>query len=97
MLARDPQNRPKDAELWPHFKDISPKQCRDCDPRHQDVWTPTAEQEAAANEDLDKRRSRVGDKSRCTPILAKPYQGVQRLLSPTLGWGVLLGFKLSPK
>ncbi len=27
----------------------------------------------------------VGDKSRCTPILAKPCQGVQRLLSPTLG------------
>ena len=30
-------------------------------------------------------RTRVGDKSRCTPIPAKPYQSVQRLLSPTLG------------
>ena len=28
--------------------------------------------------------SRDGDKSRCTPIPAKPYESVQRLLSPSL-------------
>ena len=31
------------------------------------------------------KRTRVGDKSRWTPVPAKPYQSVQRLLSPTLG------------
>ena len=33
---------------------------------------------------IDENLTRVGDKSRCTPIPTKPYQSVQRLLSPTL-------------
>ena len=32
----------------------------------------------------NQEHPRVGDKSRWTPIPAKPYQSVQRLLSPTL-------------
>ena len=69
------------------------------------IWKEISAQISLSNSDLSLcgdgfdnfwciDRSRVGDKSRCTPIAAKPYQSVQRLLSPTLGyemfWGPML-------
>lgn len=57
MLAKDHRHRPKTAKLWSSFRNIVPEWCRDCDPRHEDVWRPTAAQEAAANDGLDERRS----------------------------------------
>ena len=57
MLDEAPQNRPASRLLWHLFKDISPKRCRDCDPRSPEVWRPSARQQIAAETGLSNRRS----------------------------------------
>ena len=42
MMAKDHRHRPKTAKLWSPFRNIVPEWCRDCDPRHGDVWRPMA-------------------------------------------------------
>lgn len=57
MLDEDPQNRPASKMLWHRFEDISPKKCRDCDPRSPEMWRPSAKQQTAAETGLSNRRS----------------------------------------
>ena len=58
MMAHDQEHRPKAAGLWSRFQELAPERCRDCDPRHPDVWKPTAAQEAAANKSLNEQEDR---------------------------------------
>ena len=44
MLDEAPSNRPASKILWRQFKDISPKKCRDCDPRSDELWKPSGSQ-----------------------------------------------------
>lgn len=57
MLDENPQNRPASKTLWHRFQDISPKTCRDCDPRSREMWKPSARQQVAAKTGLSNRRS----------------------------------------
>ena len=57
MLDEVPQNRPASKVLWNRFQDISPKECRDCDPRSPEKWIPSARQQTAAEAGLSERRS----------------------------------------
>ena len=57
MLDEVPENRPPSRTLWHRFKDISPKPCRDCDPRSHEMWKPSARQQKAAETGLSNRQS----------------------------------------
>lgn len=57
MLDELPQNRPTSKGLWHQFRDISPKPCRDCDPRSREMWKPSAIQQTAADNGLSNRQS----------------------------------------
>lgn len=52
MLDKVPRNRPASEMLWQQFKAISPKECRDCDPRSHEMWEPSATQREAAENGL---------------------------------------------
>ena len=57
MLDEVPQNRPASTGLWHHFKNISSKPCRDCDPRSDKMWKPSERQKKGEEEGLFNRRS----------------------------------------
>lgn len=48
MLSRDPDDRPKSKELFQSFASVALQPCRDCDPRHPNVWKETAQQKERA-------------------------------------------------
>ena len=57
MLDETPTVRPKAKCLWEKFQYVSVERCRDCDPRHPEVWKPSAEQKQKAEEGTNNRRS----------------------------------------
>ena len=57
MLDEVPQNRPASKELWHQLQGISPKPCRDCDPRSDEMWKPSVMQIIGEEKDLSKRQS----------------------------------------
>lgn len=57
MLDETPTARPKTKGLWEKFQWVSNEKCQDCDPRHPDVWVPSAAQKQKAEEGTSNRRS----------------------------------------
>ena len=57
MLFRDPIKRPKSVDLWNCFTNVSPDLCRDCDPRHKEMWEPSDRQKEDSQSGLANRRS----------------------------------------
>lgn len=57
MLDETPTVRPKTGGLWEMFQFVSTELCRDCDPRHLEVWEPSAFQRQKAEEGTNIRRS----------------------------------------
>lgn len=57
MLDRTPDVRPKAKGLWENFSRVSSEVCRDCDPRHPEVWKPSELQRQQAEKGTNCRRS----------------------------------------
>ena len=57
MLDETPTSRPKAKGLWGKFQWVSDDKCRDCDPRHPEVWIPSAVQKQKLEEGTNNRRS----------------------------------------
>ena len=57
MLDETPIVRPKARGLWQKFHLVSSEICRDCDPRHPEVWKPSEVQRQKAEEGTNSRRS----------------------------------------
>ena len=55
MLQSEPDHRPLAKGLWEKFQSVSPEICRDCDPRHPQVWEPNDTQRENAAEGLRRR------------------------------------------
>ena len=55
MLDETPSKRPVSTGLWQRFQHISAILCRDCDPRHPEVWKPSARQQRDAQTGLNRR------------------------------------------
>ncbi|KAL9028711.1 MAG: hypothetical protein Q9196_002966 [Gyalolechia fulgens] len=56
MLDIDPHKRPRAKSLWERFQHVSAQMCRDCDPRSEEMWTPTPRQKDAAESGTTARR-----------------------------------------
>lgn len=57
MLDQTPDVRPKAKGLWENFSQVSSEVCRDCDPRHPEVWKPSELQKQQAEKGTNCRRS----------------------------------------
>lgn len=57
MLDQTPDVRPKAKGLWENFSRVSNGICRDCDPRHPEVWKPSGLQKQQAEKGTNSRRS----------------------------------------
>jgi len=57
MLDQTPDVRPKAKGLWKNFSRVSSEVCRDCDPRHPEVWKPSELQKQQAEKGTNCRRS----------------------------------------
>lgn len=53
MLDETPTARPKAKSLWTKFQCVSSDICRDCDPRHPEVWRPSAAQKQKLEEGIN--------------------------------------------
>lgn len=50
MLSRNPDDRPKSEKLFQSFASVALQPCRDCDPRHPNVWKESAQQKKQSAE-----------------------------------------------
>lgn len=57
MLDQRPDVRPKAKGLWENFGRVSSEVCRDCDPRHPEIWKPSEFQRQQAEKGTNCRRS----------------------------------------
>ena len=57
MLDETPSLRPKSKGLWTSFASVSKEKCRDCDPRHEEVWKPSETQKQNHEDGKSNRRS----------------------------------------
>lgn len=78
MLSETPHTRPKAKDLWERFQWVSSERCRDCDPRHPEVWEPSTTQKHNNQDGKSDRLSlhTVSDESHGGPQMGNGDDGV---------------------